>query len=124
MFSFFNTKKRAVEALFRGRPSYSYDQFYEKYFMEKGVPQIAVQGVREVLEEVLDVDLSRLTNKDDFSNNLKFFWDFDSMADVEIVIELEKKFGIEIEDREAAETSTIEEIVMLVWGKMQTLDAR
>jgi acyl carrier protein len=123
-FAIFDTRKRADEATFKGRPSYSHEQFWYQFFNETEVPPRVAKGVREVLEEVLCVNLSRFTDQDDFSNNLRFFFYFDSMADVEIVIELEKTFGIEIEDQEASETSTINEIVILVWRKLQVSDSR
>jgi acyl carrier protein len=62
--------------------------------------------------------MSRLADNDDFSKNLSFFWDFDSMADVEIVCALEEKFGIKISDEEAEKAHTISEIVNLVYSKI------
>ena len=76
-------------------------------------------GVKKVLEAQLDTDLSRMVDSDDFSNNLSFFWDFDSMADVEVVCALEQEFKIKITDEEAENSQTVREIVELVWRKVK-----
>ena len=60
-----------------------------------------------------------LSANDDFKKNLSFFWEYDSMADVEIVIRIEKEFSIKISDHEVWETFTVEDLVNLVWGKLQ-----
>lgn len=54
-----------------------------------------------------------------FSKNINFFFERDSMADVEIIICLENKFNIVIEDNEAVETHTVRDIVNLLWGKLK-----
>ncbi len=74
--------------------------------------------MRKILEDELDADLSRLSVEDDFSQNLSFFWAYDSMADVEIVTRLEEEFRIKITDAEAGRTHTVEDIVNLVWNKL------
>ena len=111
-------KEEAIENAFRGREKYSAEQFYNKYFKEQGVPAYIVHGVKEVLEDNLDADLSRLIDEDDFSKNLNFFWEFDSMADVEVIIMLEEKFNIIIKDSEAEQTLTVKDMVYLVWEKV------
>jgi acyl carrier protein len=67
--------------------------------------------------KVLDADLSFLKDSDDFSRNLSFFWDFDSMTNVELVQEIEKRFGIHISDQEAEATRTVRQLVDLVQAK-------
>ena len=62
--------------------------------------------------------MSRLRAEDDFSKNLSFFWDFDSLADVEIVLAIQEHFRIEIPDSEAEQTHTVSELVQLVSGKV------
>ena len=74
-------------------------------------------GVRQVLEEVLSTDLSRLAADDDFTVNLKFFLESDSLADVEIITELEQKFGIKFTNEEAERMTTVASIVDGVWSK-------
>lgn len=113
-------KAKKVEAVFAGRESLVPDQFYERYFRDKGVSIDVVNGVRAILEEQLGADMSRLADTDDFSRNLSFFWDFDSMANVEIVCSLEERFAITITDEEAESTKTVGDIVGLVTRKIGT----
>lgn len=113
-------KTRKIEIAFSGRQPIKPEQFYDRYFKAKEIPFYIVDGVRSILEERLSADMSRLADTDDFFKNLSFFWDFDSMADVEIVCALEEKFGIKIFDEEAEKTHTISEIVNLVYSKIET----
>lgn len=113
------SKKKKIESVFAGRPQRTAADFYTSFFTESGIPEEIVSGVREVLEEILGADLSRINDSDDFSKNLAFFWDFDSMADVEIVCDLEERFSIKITDEEAVATHTVRDIVELVWRKVQ-----
>jgi acyl carrier protein len=94
-------KRKRIQSAFKDRDALSVKAFYEKYYLAKDVSLNTVKGVRKVLEEQLGCDLSQLSSGDDFSNNLSFFWDFDSMASVEIVMALEEHFSIKIEDLEA-----------------------
>lgn len=87
--------------------------------MGSGVPKDVVAGVREVLQEQLNADLSKLSAEDDFSKNLRFFWDYDSMADVAVIDGLEKRFDIRIEDQEAVDAKSVRDIVNLVTRKIQ-----
>lgn len=116
-------KKRKINNAFSRREPQTPEQFYDRYFKEQGVPFYIVDGIRTILEKQLSADLSRLADTDDFSKNLSFFWNFDSMAAVEIVCALEEKFGIKIADREAEKTLTISDIVKLVDSKVMPLRA-
>ena len=111
-------KTKAIDNAFKGRDALSKESYYQRFFREKGVPINIAVGVREILEEQLSADLSRLNGTDDFSKNLAFFWEFDSMADVEIVCALEERFGVKIEDQEAQSMRTVEEIVRTVHDKV------
>lgn len=42
---------------------------------------------------------------------------YDSMADIEIVLALDKEFGIEIAREDAAAARTVRDIVYLVWNR-------
>ena len=110
-------KKVELESIFLGRESLSNEEFYEKYFKSYNIPSHIVYGVKRILEEQLDTDLSKLQAEDDFSTNLSVFFALDSMADVEIVLALEEEFDIKISDKEAEETHTIRDIVNLVQHK-------
>jgi len=112
-------KKKRIEETFRGRQPLDERTFYETYFESRGVPFFVVAKVRQILESELGADLSRLSAADDFSRNLSFFWDYESGAAVEIVVRLEDEFGIKITDAEAQQTTTIDDIVNLVWFKVR-----
>jgi len=112
------SKDKKVQETFAGRDSLAPEEFYDRYFLGLGVASEVVVGVRKILEEQLDADMSRLRAEDDFSKNLSFFWDFDSMADVEIVLAIEAHFQIKITDSEAQKTHTVSELVQLVSSKV------
>jgi acyl carrier protein len=112
-------KRKKIEEIFAGRQPLDQRTFYERYFQSRGVPFFVVSKVREILEEELNADLSRLSAEDDFTKNMSFFWHYDSMADVEIVIRLEEEFDIKITDIEAEQTSTVEDWVNLIWLKVK-----
>jgi acyl carrier protein len=116
-------KKRKLEEAFAEREPLAEHAFYEKYFRARGVPADIVLKVQRILGDELNADLSRLSAGDDFSRNLSFFWEYDSMADVEIVMRLEEEFGIKIADAEAERARTVEDIVDLVWGKLRPREA-
>jgi acyl carrier protein len=107
-------RSKRIDAAFTGRESLAPEEFYDRYFKAKGIPRNIVEGVKTVLETQLSADLSRLSDVDDFSKNLNFFWEFDSMADVEIVCALEEHFGIKISDSEAQSACTVDDIISLV----------
>lgn len=111
-------KERKLSEAFAGREPLTSDEFYERYFLQLGVKREVVVGIRKILEERLGADMSCLLAEDDFSKNLSFFWDFDSMADVEIIIAIEEHFQVKITDAEAEKTHTVSELVELVSGKV------
>jgi acyl carrier protein len=115
--------KRKVEAAFAGREPLDDQTFYETYFKSRGVPSDVVIKVRCILEEEFDVDLSRLSAKDDFARNLSFIVEYGSLDAVEFVIRLEEEFGIKISDVEAEHTTTVEGIVNMVWNKLRQREA-
>jgi acyl carrier protein len=112
-------KNKKIEIAFKDRQSLSPSAFYQKYYGDKNIPEEVVKGVRKILEEQLNADLSQLSSVDDFSENLSFFWDYDSMANVEIVMMLEEFFSIKIEDSEAEKAKTVNDIIMLVSNKIK-----
>lgn len=106
-----------IEEVFAGRQQLASDEWWEQEFSKTGIPNDVVVGVRKVLEKVLDADMSRLRSTDDFSTNLAFFSRHDSMADVEIVVALEREFRIAITDEEARNSRTVSDLVNLVARK-------
>lgn len=117
-------RHRKVEEAFAGRESLDEKDFYEKYFAAKGVPFFVVRKIREILENVIDADLSRLSAEDDFSKNLSFFWEDDSAADVEMLEQIEEEFAIKLHetDLDNLNSLTINDIVDLVWRKVREKD--
>lgn len=111
-------QRKKIESAFQGRIPLSPEGFYESFFRDQGIPFEVVAGVRQVLEEQLGIDLSRLQSSDDFSTNLSFLLEFDSLADVEIICSLEERFGIKISDDEAAAAHTVSDLILLVNSKV------
>ncbi|MDX2299413.1 MAG: phosphopantetheine-binding protein [Xanthomonadaceae bacterium] len=111
-------KEKKIQETFVGRESLTPEAFYEHHFVDLGVAPEVVTGIRKILEEQLGADMSRLHAEDDFSKNLSFFWDFDSMANVAIVLAIEEHFKIKIADPEAEQTHTVSELVQLVARKV------
>lgn len=110
-------KEKMVQAAFFGREPLTPEMFYERYFLGLGVAREVVVGIRSILEEQLGADMSCLRAEDDFSRNLSFFWDFDSMASVEVVLAIEEHFRIDIADAEVESTYTVLDLVYLVSRK-------
>lgn len=112
-------KERLIEDRFGHRGKLDTEGFYEAYFSSQEFSRDVVSGVREVLQSILDVDISFLRDSDDFSKNLSFFWDFDSMANVELVQALEERFQIQISDQEAESAKTVRQLIELVQRKVR-----
>jgi|ERR1041384_377434 acyl carrier protein len=105
-------KQEKVTQAFAGREPLDAHQLWELYFRQYDVAPKTVAKIREIFSRMLEVDLSRIRDTDDFSKNLAFFWDFDSLVDVELVQELEQQFGITITDAEAEAMTTLKHIVL------------
>ncbi|KZN68188.1 hypothetical protein N473_07125 [Pseudoalteromonas luteoviolacea CPMOR-1] len=113
-------KKREaqIDKIFEGRDSLEPEEFYEKYYGSTDISKAIVVDILVILETVLEIELSRLLPSDDFSQNLRYLFEFDSMADVDLVESLERKFLIKISDIEAENIKTIEDLVMFVSNKV------
>lgn len=114
-------RNKNLKKVFGGRQELNERDFYERYFESQGVPFFVVKKIREILEDVLDADLSRLSAEDDFSKNLNFFWQDDSLADVEMFERIEEEFQIKLHqsDFENLETTSVNDIVNIVWRKVR-----
>ena len=111
-------KQQKLEQVFAGRDSVDASQLWARYLRQDDVAQDTVAKIRQIFSEILGVDLSRIRDTDDFSKELAFFWDFDSMADVELIQALEQQFGITITDAEAEAMKTLKDIVLTVHAKI------
>lgn len=112
-------KDARADAVYRGRESLDDRALWERHFRQYGVAESTVARVRKVLSEVLETDLSRIRGTDDFSKELAFFWEWDSMADVKAVQGLESEFQIAITDAEAEAMKTFRDIVLGVHEKIE-----
>lgn len=108
-----------IEKMFAGRKSLTREEFYVKYFKDDNIPKETVFEVIQILEDHLETDMSRLQKEDSFATNLSYFWVIDDMASIEIVMDLEHSFSIKIEDEEARQTFSINDIVQLVHRKVE-----
>ena len=117
--------RKKVNKVFAGRESLRAEEFHEKYFASQGIPLYVVLGVKKVLERELNADFSRASSEDDLLTNLNFFYQHDSLADVNIVLGLEEEFGIELPDSALANmtSASIDEIVSLVWSQLSNVRA-
>ena len=120
LFSDSYEKHDNLEHVFNGRDPLDDAQLWESYFRHEGVALDTVARVRCILSEILDADLLRIRDSDDFSKELNFFWELDSLADVEIVQALEQEFHITITDAEAVAMHTLRDIVLGVHAKLAT----
>jgi acyl carrier protein len=112
-------KNRDIEIvkMFKGRESLSPREFYEKYYGDRDISEYVVVNIIKILETTLETELSRLTPSDDLSENLRYLFEFDSMADVDIVESVESRFAIKISDTEAENINTINDLVLFVSSK-------
>lgn len=110
---------RAIERLFQGRERKTKAAFYQAYYADTGISEDTVIRVLSDLEYNLLCDLSRMLPSDNFSGNLHFFMEEDEFLGVSITESLESEFSIEISDDEARKAHTIDDIIRLVWAKVQ-----
>jgi len=116
-------KQQRLERVFAGREPLDDRKLWERYSQQNNVAPETVAEVRQIFSEILEVDLSRIRDTDDFSEELALFWEFDSLADVELVEALEEQFGITITDAEAEAMKTLKDIVLTVHSKTAKLPA-
>ncbi|MBA3767312.1 MAG: hypothetical protein H0W99_10050 [Acidobacteria bacterium] len=113
-------RKRNIRNVFAGREPLVEDAFYEKYFQSRRVPANVVIKIRRILQDETGVDMSRLSDKDDFTGNLAFLFPPDDGLDsVEIIMRIEEEFGIKISDDDTGRMRTVEDIVMITWHKIR-----
>lgn len=114
---------RALDRIFEGRVLLSDDEFYERYFADGSVAREVAVGIRAAFIEHVPLDMRRLAPEDSFGRELQFVWSHDSMADVELILDVEKRFGISISEQEARETLTMGTLTRLVDRKVKEKNA-
>jgi acyl carrier protein len=112
-------RKRNIRNVFASREHLGEEAFYQKHFRSRGVSANVAIKIRRILQEETGVDMSPLSDKDDFTVNLGFLFPPDDGLDsVEIIMRIEKEFGIKINDDDARRMRTVEDIVMETWHKI------
>ena len=110
--------KKIAEKAFEDRTPLTPKEFHKTYFEEKGIPLEFVERFLHNFSDEYDIDLSRLSPKDDFQTSLAFLDEVDSLGLVEFKMRLEEEFLIEISDEEASELfTTVENLISGVWKK-------
>ena len=117
-------RKRKLGELYKSRPALDDDLFYETFYESQNVPKQIVFTVRGILTEKFDnLDVSRIVPEDDFTGNLSIIWGnwsgLDGLVSVEVVQRFEAEFGVNINDAEAASVKTLDDIIMMMWWKVQ-----
>jgi acyl carrier protein len=108
-----------VERVFAGRDPLSDEDFYAHYFSQSEVHKDVAIGVRRTLIEKVPLDMRRLTPDDQFGGELKVIWSSDSLADVEMICEIEKQFDISIRESDGP-ISTMGQLIQLADRKVKT----
>lgn len=75
--------------------------------------------VREIIAEQLMVDLEEITDEASFVNDLGA----DSLDTVELIMEFEDEFGIEIPDQSAESISTVGEAIAYIEARVHEKEA-
>jgi acyl carrier protein len=121
-------RKRKLKQLYESRQPLGDDEFHEMFFESRGVPKNIVVKIRRILEDEFLLDMSRIIPDDDFTGNLAILWGhwsgLDGLEAVEVVTRFEREFGIKISDAEAASIRTVEDVVLLVWRKVEQNDTK
>ncbi|MDD2709852.1 MAG: acyl carrier protein [Verrucomicrobiae bacterium] len=112
--------ERRLEEAFQGRNALDDESFFTRYFAKRQIPKDIPVRIRRIFQEHLKADFSRISAEDDLSKELNFPWNYDSLADVEIVQALEKEFGVCFSDTEAAEAKTLLRIAELINQKIHS----
>ena len=76
--------------------------------------------VREIIAEQLMVELDEITDEASFVNDLGA----DSLDTVELIMEFEDEFGIEIPDESAESISTVGEAIAYIEGRVHEKEGR
>jgi acyl carrier protein len=93
---------------------FDYQMMYNKItLIFKVQEEFMLENIKEVLVEVAGVNPDSVKLEADLKNDL----DIDSLASVELCLELETKFDIEIDDDELNTLVTVNDIVKLIESK-------
>ena len=104
------TNRRRAKRLLATRPVLDPTAFGRAYFGQSGRRATLAAQVREILAEHVPYKLDGLGPDDAFVRDLRMD-ELDSMSTVELVLSLEKRFGIDIPDEDAQGILTFRELV-------------
>ena len=110
---------RALDRIFEGRSLLSDAEFYQRYFPDGSVSKEVAVGIRSAFIEHVPLDMRRLAPEDSFGRELQFVWSHDSLADVELILDVEKRFDVSISEQEGRETLTMGALIRLVERKVK-----
>ena len=106
--------KRTARRHLAGRPRRSSAEFGREFY--PGQASIAAE-MRDILAEHLPVDLSQVEPSDQPVRDLRMD-DLDSLATVDFVVALEGHFGIKIENADAEQMRTVDDVIRYVIKKL------
>lgn len=107
-----------LQQLLDERQKLSDVDYWQAYFPSSAVTPEIVSKIRNMFDEQFGLDLRGLGPDDDLSKEYSMIWEMDSLADVEILVGLEKEFGVQITSAEAAALKSVRMIAELVAAKL------
>ena len=111
--------ERRLDKVFEGREPLSDEEFYVRHFSHTDIAKQVVLGVRRAFVTHVPLDMRRLEPSDNFGRELQFVWGHDSLADVELICDVENTFGVSITEAEGRETVTMGALIALVDRKVK-----
>lgn len=103
--------RRRVRRRLADRPQLTAHAFGETHFGPSAARSSLAEEVRQILAQYVPVSLDGLSPDDAFAKDLEMD-EMDSMASVEFVIELERRFDVKIPDADAERILTFRELVL------------
>lgn len=98
-----------------GRPSLTSQEFGQRYYPDNS--ELAAT-VRDVLQKHIGIDLSKLEPSDQPVKNF-YLGAFDGYATEDVIVDIEKAFGIQIKNEDAEKMRSVDDIIRYVISKVQ-----
>ncbi len=115
--------ERRLDQIFHGRAVLSDEEFFARHFSHTGIAKDIAIGVRRAFIKHVPLNMRRLEPGDNFGQELQFVWSHDSLADVELICDVERTFGVSITESEGRETLTMGALITLVDRKVKARNA-
>jgi acyl carrier protein len=115
--------ERRLDQIFAGRLTLSDEEFYARHFSNSEIAKEVAIGVRRAFIKHVPLDMRKLEPGDNFGRELQFVWSHDSLADVELICDVEQTFGVSISEAEGRETLTMGALIALVDRKVKARNA-